>query len=100
MKKIYCNTFSCRDVFDGYIVCCVSKADVILVLHPNNGEPNRVIHYTSETVLPHFTYGDKTFGGWYFDENFENRFQPKILKAALICTQNGTTTQARRKKLP
>lgn len=64
----------------GILFVACQKADVILVLHPNNGEPNRVIHYTSETVLPHFTYGDKTFGGWYFDENFEKPFSTENLE--------------------
>ena len=64
------------------ILCCLTLASckeeaVIIVLHPDNGESSRIIHYYSDTKLPtDYVKAGYTFGGWYYDENCTDPFNP------------------------
>lgn len=64
------------------ILCCLTLASckeeaVIIVLHPDNGESSRIIHFYSDTQLPtDYVKAGYTFGGWYYDEGCTEPFNP------------------------
>lgn len=65
------------------ILCCLTLASckeeaAIIVLHPDNGESSRIIHYYSDTKLPtDYVKAGYTFGGWYYDEDCTEPFNPE-----------------------
>lgn len=66
-------------------VSCKEKAETVIVLHPNNGESSKIIHFYSDTQLPtDYVKSGYTFGGWYCDEDCTDPFDPADKRLGLV----------------